>query len=58
MCKFESAKFMEQGVTFGIVVVKPHVLSNHQEEMAARALGTRAFGLITITAHYGGFWPS
>lgn len=46
--QFEGAKVREQGVVFGIVVVKAHVLSNRQEEFAARALGTKAFGLIPI----------
>ena len=46
--QFEGAKIREQGVIFGIVVVRAHVLTNRQEEFAARALGTKAFGLIPI----------
>lgn len=41
---FDGAVIREQGVTFGIVVVKPHVLGNahHREGMVAQA--TRVFG--------------
>ena len=46
--QFEGAKVTEQGVTFGIVIVKPNVLSNSQEQTGARALGTQAFGPIPI----------
>ena len=46
--QFEGAKITEQGVTFGIVIVKPHVLHNSQEQIGARALGTQAFGPIPI----------
>ena len=46
--QFEGAKINEQGVIFGIVVVKSHVLSNRQEQFDARALGTKAFGLVPI----------
>ena len=46
--QFEGAKVTEQGVTFGIVIVKSHVLSNSQEQSGARALGTHAFGPIPI----------
>jgi len=46
--QFEGAKIREQGVIFGIVVVKAHVLTSRQEQFAARALGTKAFGLIPI----------
>jgi hypothetical protein len=46
--QFEGAKVTEQGVTFGIVIVKPHVLSSTQERVGARALGTRAFSRIPI----------
>ena len=46
--QFEGAKVTEQGVTFGIVIVQSHVLSNSQEHAGARALGTHAFGLIPI----------
>ncbi len=46
--QFEGAKITEQGVTFGIVIVKPHVLRSSQEQISARALGAQAFGLIPI----------
>ena len=46
--QFEGAKVTEQGVTFGIVIVKPHVLHSSQEQISARALGAQAFGPIPI----------
>ena len=46
--QFEGAKITEQGVTFGIVIVKPQVLHSSQEQIGARALGTQAFGPIPI----------
>lgn len=46
--QFEGAKITEQGVTFGIVIVKPHVLNSSQEQIGARALGTQAFGPVPI----------
>jgi hypothetical protein len=46
--QFEGAKVTEQGVTFGIVIVKPHVLSSTPDRAGARSLGIRAFGRIPI----------
>lgn len=46
--QFEGAKVTEQGVTFGIVIVKGQVLRSVQERATARALGTRAFGRVPI----------
>jgi len=46
--QFDGAKLTEQGVTFGIVIVKPHVLHSSQEQIGARTLGTQAFGPIPI----------
>jgi hypothetical protein len=46
--QFEGAKIAEQGVTFGIVIVKPGVLHNLQEQAGVRALGIQAFGPIPI----------
>jgi hypothetical protein len=46
--QFEGAKITEQGVTFGIVIVKAQVLQNAHDQTGARALGTRAFGPIPI----------
>lgn len=46
--QFEGAIVIEQGVTFGIVIVKPHVLSSTPDQIEARSLGARAFGRIPI----------
>ena len=46
--KFQGALIKEQGVTFGIVIVKPHVLNIPSEADSMRALGTRAFGPVPI----------
>lgn len=46
--QFEGAKVTEQGVTFGIVVVKPHVLNSPQEQTNVRAFAVQAFGPIPI----------
>jgi hypothetical protein len=46
--QFEGAKITEQGVTFGIVIVKPHVLHSTQDQIGMRSLGTQAFGPIPI----------
>jgi glutaredoxin 2 len=46
--QFEGAKVTVQGTTFGIVIVKSHVLHNSQEQAGARLLGIKAFGQIPI----------
>ena len=46
--KFQGALVKEQGVTFGIVVVKPFVLNNPSEADSMRTIGTRIFGAIPI----------
>lgn len=46
--KFQGALVKEQGVTFGIVVVKSSVLHNPSEAESMRSFGTRAFGLVPI----------
>jgi hypothetical protein len=46
--QFEGAKIKEQGVTFGIVVVRSHVLNSPTEQTNMRGLGTQAFGPIPI----------
>lgn len=46
--KFQGALIKEQGVTFGIVVVRPYVLSTPQEAEKARNLGKKAFGPLPI----------
>ncbi|WP_053961254.1 hypothetical protein [Sulfobacillus thermosulfidooxidans] len=48
MIKFQGAKITEQGVTFGIVVVQPHVLNNTQARSQMQSFGHRVFGLISI----------
>lgn len=46
--KFQGALVKEQGVTFGIIVVKPHVLNTPPEADSMRAFGTRVFGSVPI----------
>lgn len=46
--QFEGAKVTEQGVMFGIVVVKSHILRSTTDQAGARLLGTRVFGAIPI----------
>ena len=46
--KFQGALIKQQGVTFGIVVVKSHVLHNPKEAETMRCFGTQAFGPIPI----------
>ena len=46
--KFQGALVKEQGVTFGIIVVKPHVIDNPSEANSMRTLGARAFGPVPI----------
>jgi len=46
--KFQGALVKEQGVTFGIVIVKPHVLNTPSEADSMRAFGSRAFGPVPI----------
>jgi len=46
--QFDGAKITEQGVTFGIVIVKRQVLNNATEQANVRALGTQAFGAVPI----------
>ena len=46
--KFQGALIKEQGVTFGIVVVKSHVLHNDAESESMRRFGTQVFGLVPI----------
>lgn len=46
--QFEGAVIKEQGITFGIVVVKPHVLSISSTADQMRSFGTRAFGPMPI----------
>lgn len=46
--KFQGALVKEQGVTFGIIIVKPHVLNSSSETASMRGLGVRAFGPVPI----------
>ena len=46
--KFQGALVKEQGVTFGIVSVKPHVLNNSSEADSMRNFGMHAFGPVPI----------
>ena len=46
--RFQGALIKEQGVTFGIVVVKPHVLQSESEARTMRSFGNRVFGLMPI----------
>ena len=39
--KFQGALVKEQGVTFGIIVVKPHVLNSPSEADSMRTFGVR-----------------
>lgn len=46
--KFQGALIKEQGVTFGIVIVKPQVLDQPATASAMREFGVRAFGPVPI----------
>ncbi len=46
--KFQGALIREQGVTFGIVIVKSHVLDQPKAASAMREFGIRAFGSVSI----------
>lgn len=46
--KFQGALIKEQGVTFGIVIVKPHVLTQASAADEMRRFGVSAFGAIPI----------
>lgn len=46
--KFKGSVIKEQGVTFAIIIVKPHVLNNSQNIQNAQEFGRRAFGMIPI----------
>ena len=46
--RFEGAVIREQGVTFGIVVVKPHILNNNSQVAEMQGFGRRAFGNMPI----------
>jgi hypothetical protein len=46
--KFQGALVKEQGVTFGLVVVKPRVLRNGSERERLRAAFGAVFGVVPI----------
>ena len=46
--RFQGALIKEQGVTFGIIIVKPYVLAQASAAAEMRRFGMRAFGAIPI----------
>lgn len=46
--QFEGGVITEQGVTFGIIIVRPHVLSSPSAQDEMRKFGLRAFGPMPI----------
>jgi hypothetical protein len=46
--RFDGAVVNEQGVTFGIIIVKPSVLRDATERSNMRVFGVRAFGRMPI----------
>ena len=46
--KFQGSIVKEQGVTFGIIIVKPYVLENQSNINDMIQLGNQAFGLMPI----------
>jgi hypothetical protein len=45
---FEGAVVKEQGVTFGVLVVKPHVLNDPTRRAEMRSFGVKAWGRMPI----------
>lgn len=46
--QFEGSIIKEQGVTFGIIIVKPYVLNSQSEKEKMTAFGHRVFGIMPI----------
>lgn len=46
--RFQGAVVKEQGITFGIVIVKPHILQIQNEISSMQSFGQRAFGNMPI----------
>ena len=46
--RIQGACLKEQGVTFGILVVKPHVLQSPSERSSMQSLGVQLFGMMPI----------
>jgi hypothetical protein len=48
MTTFDGAVISEQGVKFGLLVVKPRVLHNQSAQSQMRGFGTKAWGRLPI----------
>ena len=46
--RFQGAVIKEQGITFGIVVVKPSVLQTPSSQANMQRFGVQAFGIMPI----------
>lgn len=46
--EFEGALIKEQGVTFGILIVKPHIMNSQSESQNMQRFGKQIFGLVPI----------
>ena len=46
--RFQGAVVKEQGVTFGIVIVKPHILQSVTDKAQMQHFGSRVFGSMPI----------
>lgn len=46
--KFQGSVIRDQGVTFGMIIVKPHVLESQSHINEMLQLGNRAFGFMPI----------
>ena len=46
--KIQGACITEQGITFGILVVKPYVLQSPSDRSSMQRLGVQLFGLVPI----------
>lgn len=54
---FQGSVVKEQGITFGIVIVKSHVLNSDSEKQEMLSFGKRAFGnmpIVLMTQNSGG----
>ena len=48
MTTFDGAVIQEQGVTFGLITVKQHVLRDQSAQRQMRGFGTRVWGRVPI----------
>jgi hypothetical protein len=46
--EFQGAKVTEQGVTFGILIVKHSVLNDRRQQEQLRSFGRRVFGTVPV----------